>query len=61
MQKERIIMGGIDPGTQVMGYGILRVLDNKPSMEAMGVMQLGKYGNHYLKLAKIYSVFRADR
>ena len=35
IQKERIIMG-IDPGTQVMGYGILRVLDNKPSMEAMG-------------------------
>ena len=46
---------GIDPGTQVMGYGILRVLDNKPSMEAMGVMNLGKYGDHYLKLAKIYS------
>src|SRR5690554_5922706 len=54
IQKERIIMG-IDPGTQVMGYGILRVLDNKPSMEAMGVMQLGKYGDHYIKLAKIYS------
>ncbi len=52
--KERIIMG-IDPGTTVMGYGVLRVLDNKPSMEAMGVMQLGKYGDHYLKLAKIYS------
>jgi len=52
--KERIIMG-IDPGTTVMGYGILRVLDNKPSMEAMGVMHLGKYGDHYLKLAKIYS------
>ena len=46
---------GIDPGTQVMGYGILRVVDNKPAMEAMGVMQLNKYGNHYLKLAKIYS------
>lgn len=53
-QKERIIMG-IDPGTTVMGYGILRVLDNKPSMEAMGVMQLGKYDDHYLKLAKIYA------
>lgn len=52
--RERIIMG-IDPGTQVMGYGILRVLDNKPSMEAMGVMKLEKYGDHYLKLAKIYS------
>lgn len=46
---------GIDPGTQVMGYGILRVMDNKPSMMAMGVMELGKYGDHYLKLAKIYT------
>lgn len=46
---------GIDPGTQIMGYGILRVLDNKPSMQAMGVMKLGKYGDHYIKLAKIYS------
>jgi crossover junction endodeoxyribonuclease RuvC len=54
MQKERIIMG-IDPGTQVMGYGILRVLGNKPSLLAMGVMQLGKYDDHYLKLAKIYA------
>ena len=54
MQKERIILG-IDPGTQVMGYGILRVLDNKPSMMAMGVMELGKYGDHYIKLAKIYT------
>lgn len=54
MRKEQIIMG-IDPGTQVMGYGILRVLDNKPSMMAMGVMELGKYGDHYLKLAKIYT------
>jgi crossover junction endodeoxyribonuclease RuvC len=54
MQKERIIMG-IDPGTQVMGYGILRVLDNKPSLMTMGVMELGKYGDHYLKLAKIYA------
>lgn len=46
---------GIDPGTQVMGYGILRVRNNKPSLEAMGVMQLGKYGDHYIKLAKIYA------
>ena len=52
--KERIIMG-IDPGTQVMGYGILQVLDNKPSLLAMGVMQLAKYDDHYLKLAKIYA------
>ncbi|OPZ11223.1 MAG: Crossover junction endodeoxyribonuclease RuvC [Bacteroidetes bacterium ADurb.BinA261] len=54
MPNERIIMG-IDPGTQVMGYGILRIVDNKPSLEAMGIMQLGKYEDHYLKLAKIYA------
>lgn len=54
MQKERIIMG-IDPGTQVMGYGILRVLDNKPSLQAMGIIQLSKYDDHYLRLAKIYA------
>ena len=46
---------GIDPGTQIMGYGILRVLNNKPSLLAMGVMQLAKYDDHYLKLAKIYT------
>lgn len=53
MQKERIILG-IDPGTQIMGYGILRILDNKPQMEAMGVLQLNKFENHYMRLARIY-------
>ena len=45
---------GIDPGTQVMGYGILRVINNKPQMEAMGVLQLNKLEDHYLRLARIY-------
>ncbi len=52
--KERIIMG-IDPGTQVMGYGILKVVNNKPCHLAMGVMQLDKYEDHYLRLAKIHN------
>ena len=38
-----------------MGYGILRVIDNKPFMETMGVIQLNKYENYYLRLAKIYA------
>ena len=46
---------GIDPGTHVMGYGVVKVLDNKPSLEAMGIMQLSKYEDHYLRLAKIHS------
>ncbi len=52
--KERIIMG-IDPGTHVMGYGVIKILDNKPSLENMGIIQLNKYEDHYLRLAKIYS------
>ena len=53
INKERIILG-IDPGTQVMGYGVLRVLNNKPSLIAMCVLQLSKYDDHYLKLRRIF-------
>jgi crossover junction endodeoxyribonuclease RuvC len=51
--KEKIILG-IDPGTIVMGYGLLRVADNKPSLVTMGVLQLDKYEDHYLRLRKIF-------
>ena len=53
IEKERIILG-IDPGTQVMGYGILRVIHNKPELMAMGILQLSKYDDHYLKLRRIF-------
>lgn len=53
MIKERVILG-IDPGTIVMGYGVLYVEDNKPRMETMGVIQLNKYEDHYLRLKKIF-------
>lgn len=52
--KERIILG-IDPGTQVMGYGLISITENKPSLEAMGVIELKKYKDQYLRLSKIYS------
>ena len=39
MIKDRIILG-IDPGTIVMGYGILKIKGNKPKLEAMGILQL---------------------
>lgn len=53
MTKERIILG-IDPGTIVMGYGILLVQGNKPKLETMGILQLNKYEDYYLRLKKIY-------
>ena len=37
-----------------MGYGILRVMDNKPLLEALGVLQLNKYDSHYLRLLRIF-------
>lgn len=51
--SERIILG-IDPGTNIMGYGVLQVVGNKPNVMAMGVIDLRKYGDHYLKLGKIF-------
>ncbi len=54
MAKEQIILG-IDPGTTIMGYGILKVTGNKTEMLAMGVLDLKKYTDHYLKLQRIFA------
>ena len=50
---EKIILG-IDPGTNVMGYGVLQVADRKPQLVVMGVLQLNKIESHYLRLKRIY-------
>lgn len=51
-EYDRIIIG-IDPGTNVMGYGILGIKSKKPLMVAMGVIQLSKFEDHYLRLRRI--------
>lgn len=50
---ERVIIG-IDPGTNVMGYGILGINGKNPSVIAMGVVKLSKFESHYLRLKRIY-------
>ncbi len=50
---EKIILG-IDPGTNVMGYGVIRVIGNKAEMLAMGAVDLRKMGDPYLKLGKVF-------
>ena len=52
-QYDNIIIG-IDPGTNVMGYGLLGVNNGKPSLIAMGVLQLSKIEDHYMRLRRIY-------
>jgi crossover junction endodeoxyribonuclease RuvC len=49
---ERIILG-IDPGTNIMGYGLIQQNGNKIQLITMGVLKLTKYDNHALKLKKI--------
>ncbi|MDW7690720.1 crossover junction endodeoxyribonuclease RuvC [Flammeovirgaceae bacterium SG7u.111] len=51
--KEKIIVG-VDPGTNVMGYGIILIKNNKPSLVQYGVIHLKKYASHALKLKKIF-------
>jgi len=53
MSNERIILG-IDPGTTIMGFGIIKVVDNKMIFLQMNELNLMKYNDHYLKLKLIY-------
>lgn len=50
---ERIILG-IDPGTNVLGYGLIAVQGRAVKMLAMGVIDLRRVGDVYLKLGRIY-------
>ncbi len=51
--KEKVILG-IDPGTNVMGYGLINVQVSKISLIQFGVIHLSKFQNHEIKLKKIY-------
>ena len=50
---EKIILG-IDPGTNVMGYGIMRAISLKVEMVAMGVIDIRKQYDPYLRLGHIF-------
>lgn len=52
--REKIILG-IDPGTNVLGYAIIRGEGkNRIDLIVLGVIELKKYSDHYLKLKAIY-------
>ena len=54
LDYERIIMG-IDPGTGVMGYGVIGINAKKPEVVVMGVIELNRLESHYLRLSRIFS------
>ncbi len=53
MDSKTII--GIDPGTILLGYGVIRVEDGKPNYVDMGVFDLRKIKEPYDKLANIFA------
>lgn len=53
MVKDKIILG-IDPGTNIMGYGLIHIEGNKINYIAMDVLKLPPDDDHPLKLKKIF-------
>ena len=51
---DRVIMG-IDPGTNIMGYAFIGVNGNRASLIAMGVIDLRKCKDMYMKLGEIFN------
>jgi crossover junction endodeoxyribonuclease RuvC len=53
MSKEKIILG-IDPGTTIMGFGLIKVVGKNMQFIQLNELDLKKYGDHYLKLKLIF-------
>ena len=53
METEKIILG-VDPGTMVMGYGLISQQGKTLSIIRMGVLKLNKLENQALKLKSIF-------
>lgn len=51
--KEKIILG-LDPGTNIMGYGMVLIKGPVVKLLQFGVIHLDEYGSHELKLKKIF-------
>jgi crossover junction endodeoxyribonuclease RuvC len=51
--REKIILG-LDPGTNIMGYGVITIKGSKLSLLQFGVIHLGKVDSHELRLKKIF-------
>ncbi len=50
---DKIILG-IDPGTNIMGYGVICISQNQMKLETAGIISLDKLDNHALKLKSIF-------
>ena len=53
MKSEKIILG-IDPGTTIMGFGLIKIIGKDLQFMQLNELQLKKYDDHYLKLKLVF-------
>lgn len=58
MNQQHIILG-IDPGTNILGYGLIRISDKQLSLIEMDVLRLQKIPDPFARLGKIFERINA--
>ena len=53
MATDRVILG-IDPGTIVMGYGLIHIKNTQATLLSTGIIKLEKFDDHAIRLQKIF-------
>jgi crossover junction endodeoxyribonuclease RuvC len=53
LSSEKIILG-IDPGTTIMGFGLIKVVNKKMELIVLDELILKNYDDHYIKLKLIF-------
>ncbi len=53
MEQEKIILG-IDPGTTIMGFGLIQVTGKQMKFLQLNELKLSKYDDHYVRLKLIF-------
>lgn len=54
MQNVEKIILGIDPGTQILGYSLIEVVEDKPRVMVLDVLYLKKISDFNLRIRKIF-------
>ena len=54
MRRWKRVIIGIDPGTNVMGYGVVGVAGRAPEVVALGAVKFRAAESHYLRLRRIH-------
>lgn len=54
MQNVEKIILGIDPGTQILGYSLIEVVEDKPRVMVLDVLYLKKIADFNLRIRKIF-------